>query len=464
MDELIFNGKTTDEIIRMLTTKTIDIPLWSKILKDYEPDYHRINFDTVGRKDKIRSNGEIDKAARISIGMEKLLTKRMTEFMFTIPVKRIYHNIDNNKIRQAIAKAMEAIYKYARIDSENKKRGVAYFASCEIFTLWYTVKRNNKLYGFDAKHKLKCKTFSPMDGVELYPLFDQYDDMVAMSVKCSRLDGTKKITYFETYTANRRLKWIDDGSGWDNIVDEDISILGKIPGVYIPRQQPIFHGLSPIREEIEYTLSRNSDVIAYNSAPVLKIIGKLMGGQKEDKGETQRVFRIENGGDMGYVAWSQAIEALRYHVSTLTGMFWAQGQMPDISFEQMKSLGNIGYDARQTLLTDAHLKVGDESGAWIEAFERENNVIKAFLVNMKPEWKEEIENVEVEHVITPFIQNDEMSEIKKWTTANGGKPIVSHLESIQNAGISSDPVKSLDAINEEEAKAAVAQSVMDSYM
>ena len=41
-----------------------------------------------------------------------------------------------------------------------------------------------------------------------------------------------------------------------------------------------------------------------------------------------------------------------------------QAQMPDISFENMKSLGNIGYDSRRTLLTDAHLKIGEESGPW----------------------------------------------------------------------------------------------------
>ena len=53
----------------------------------------------------------------------------------------------------------------------------------------------------------------------------------------------------------------------------------KIPGVYTYRPVPIYHGLSYIRKEIEYTLSRNSDVIAYNSAPILKIAGGMKGGE-----------------------------------------------------------------------------------------------------------------------------------------------------------------------------------------
>lgn len=455
MTMLDINGKSPSEIVKILSEKQLDIPLWEKIKRDYEPKLHRINFDKTGREDKVRSSGRVDRASRIHIGLEKLLTARMSEFMFALPVKRIYHNIEDNPTRQEIAKAMEAIYKYARIDTENKKRAVAYFASCEVFTVWYTVKSPNARYGFPSEYKLKCRSFSPMDDVDLYPLFDEYGDMLAMSMQYTRKDGIEEHTYFEAYTDSFHRKWERKGGEWEEISSEDIVIVGKIPGVYISRPQPIYDGLSHIREEIEYTLSRNSDTIAYNSAPILKIVGQLSG--VENKGETQRVYRLENGGNIEYVSWSQAIEALRYHVSTLLNVFWSQGQMPDISFEQMKSLGNIGYDARQTLLTDAHLKVGDESGPWIEALERETNVIKAFLKQMNTEWASEIDEIEVEHIISPFIQNDEANEIKKWTTANGGKPVVSQLESIQNLGISQDPQKTLEQINAEAAQASAMQ-------
>ena len=124
--------------------------------------------------------------------------------------------------------------------------------------------------------------------------------------------------------------------------------------------------------------------------------------------------------------------------------------MPDISFSNMRSLGNIGYDARQTLLTDAHLRIGDESGAIIEMLEREGNVIKAILKEMNKAWENEIDNVEIEHVITPFIQNDEKAEIDKWVNACGGKAIVSQLDAIRYFGASTDPERTLEQIQEEE--------------
>ena len=450
MDEItaIFDSsRPIDNIINDLKEKSVCVPLWDKLIKDYEPTLHDIVSDTITRKDKIKSDGTVEKASRIYIGLEKLLTKRMTEFMFSIPVKRIYHNIENNKTRQQIAKAIENIYKYARIDSENIKRGNTYFASCEVFTIWYTVEKPNTLYGFQSKYKLKWKPYSPMDGVKLYPLLDELGDMLAMSFEYAKKIGQEEFTFFETYTAHTHYKWKQRGSEWEQIKAESIDIQ-KIPGIYIYRPVPIYHGLSYLRNEIEYTLSRNSDVIAYNSAPILKVAGEIQG--KEDKGESRRIFRVENGGDVSYVSWSQAIEALKYHVNTLTNLFWAQSQMPDISFENMKSLGNIGFDARQTLLTDAHLKVGDESGAWIEAFERECSVIKAFAKRMNTSWDNEVDNVEVEHIITPFIQMDEDATTDRLIKQNGGKAIKSQLQTIREAG-SNDPEATLQQIQKEEA-------------
>lgn len=453
MDEItvIFDsGRPVDDIINDLKNKSVDVPEWSKLLKDYEPTKHRIVDDKETRKDKIKSDGQVEKASRIYIGLEKLLTKRTTEFAFAIPVRRVYHNTEDNDKRQQIAKAIEAVYKYARIDSENIKRGNAYFASCEIFTIWYAVEKPNSLYGFKSKYKLKCKTYSPMDGVKLYPLFDELGDMLAMSFEYKKKLKDKEVTFFETYTADKHYKWKQEDGAWESIMaPEKITFfLGKIPGAYVYRPVPIYHGLSYIREEIEYTLSRNSDVIAYNSAPVLKVAGKIVGD--EEKGESRRIFRLQDGGDVSYVSWSQSIEALKYHVETLLKLFFMQGQMPDLSFENMKSLGNIGFDARQMILSDAHLKIGDESGAWIEFFERECNVIKEFLKFMNTNWKDEIDNVEVEHIITPFIQNDEDALISRVQKGNGGKAIFSHLESIRIAGYSNDPAETLRQIQEED--------------
>lgn len=470
----IFSAGSAGTIINELKKKSVEVPDWAeKLIKDYEPTKHKICTDLIGRKDRERSDGVLEKASRIYIGMEKLLSHRYNEYTFSLPVKRAYSNIDDNKTRQEIANAIEAIYKHARIDAVNLKRGLAYYAACEIFTIWYTVERENTLYGFPSKYKLKCKTYSPMDGVLLYPLIDDKDDMLAMSFEYVKKDGEKSVTYFETFTEDRHYKWKRDSSsadGWSEELSEvsedgetksgeSISIL-KIPGAYLWRPVPVYHGLSYIREEIEYTLSRNSDVIAYNSAPVLKIAGKVIG--EENKGEARRAWRMENGGDVAYVSWNQSVDALKYQIEMLVKLFFMQAQMPDVSFDNLKGLGSIGYDARQTLFTDAHLKIGDEAGPWIEFLERECNVIKAFLKKMNVKWEKEVDNVDVEHIITPFVQNDEKYEIEKWMKANGDKPLVGHLESIRKAGVSEDPDATFEEY-EREQNASMEQRVNDIF-
>ena len=237
-------------------------------------------------------------------------------------------------------------------------------------------------------------------------------------------------------------------NGWRELLNEEID---KINGVYGYRGKPVFYPLSHIRKEIEYTISRNSNVIALNAAPILKVIGGLTNPDAEgDKGAGKKVYRVETGGDVGYVTWQQAIEAIKYQVDSLLKLFFMQLQLPDLSMENMKNLGNIGYDARQTLLSDAHLKVGDEKGAFIEFFEREANVIKHFLKIMNPSWAKDIDDIDIEHVITPFIQNDEKADIDKLMTANGGKALMSQRDSIKRFGFSDDPDQTLKEIQEDD--------------
>lgn len=438
--------------VSALKEKSVCVPSWESLLPYYETKKHNILFDKTTRVDKVRSDGTVERASRISIGLEKLLTKRVNEFTFAIPVRRVYSNTEGNDTRKQIAKALELIFKHARINSENKKRGLAYYACCEILTIWFTVEKEHTLYGFPCKKKLKCKTFSPMDGTKLYPLFDELGDLVAVSVEYSRKVKTTEMQFFETYTANKHFKWVNDTSngGWKELTvegGEDIEIM-KIPAIYNYRPVPVYDDLVILREELEYSLSRNSDVIAYNSAPVLKVAGGIQGEEK--KGEERRVVRVVNGGDVSYVSWQQSIDALKFQVDTLLKLFFMQAQIPDISFENMKSLGNIGYDARMTMLMDAHLKIGDESGNWLEFLDREVNVVKAFLKSLNVRWSSEVDNVDVENIITPFVQNDRKGLIETLTSANGGKAVMSQLDSIRELGESSDPEATLRQIQEEE--------------
>lgn len=463
--EILGNTNSIDQKINALKKRTICVPLWSDLLKTYETSNHEVLTDTISLKDK--ENGE--KSSRIAIGLDKLLASRFNQFTFAIPVKREY-NKPSNDTQTAIISAIEKIYENAHIDTMNFKRGIAYYAACEMFTIWYTVKRENTIYGFPCKYKLKCKTFSPMDRVCLYPIIDELDDMIAMSFEYDKkVSDTKTITIFETYTEDRHFVWEKDnqGNSWEEKtaqIKEDGTvesgeqiIINKIPGVYLWRPFPVYDGLGGIRHELEYSLSRNGNVISYNSAPIVKVKGGIIG--KEKKGESSRIWRVESDGDISYVSWNQSQDAVINQTNTLLKLYWMLSQMPDISFDNMKGLGNIGYDARQTLFTEARLKITEESGAWKECFEREFNVIKAFLKQMNQSWANEIDNITCKHIITPYVPEDENNSINVRMKANGGLPVESQLESIIKLGQSKDPISTLKEIRKDQAASAFAQQV-----
>lgn len=463
--EILGNTNSIDQKINALKKRTICVPLWSVLLKTYETSNHEVLTDTLSLKDK--ENGE--KSSRIAIGLDKLLASRFNQFTFAIPVKREY-NKPSNDTQTAIIGAIEKIYENAHIDTMNFKRGIAYYAACEMFTIWYTVKRENTIYGFPCRYKLKCKTFSPMDRVCLYPIIDELDDMIAMSFEYDKkVSDTKTITIFETYTEDRHFVWEKDnqGNSWEEKtaqIKEDGTvesgeqiIINKIPGVYLWRPFPVYDGLGGIRHELEYSLSRNGNVISYNSAPIVKVKGGIIG--KEKKGESSRIWRVESDGDISYVSWNQSQDAVINQTNTLLKLYWMLSQMPDISFDNMKGLGNIGYDARQTLFTEARLKITEESGAWKECFEREFNVIKAFLKQMNQSWANEIDNITCKHIITPYVPEDENNSINVRMKANGGLPVESQLESIIKLGQSKDPISTLKEIRKDQAASAFAQQV-----
>jgi hypothetical protein len=434
----IIDDRPVEEIIRDLKKKSVEVIPWKTLEKEFNPKLHAIVTDKTLRPDKVRKNGTIEKVARITYGGQRLAARRMTQMAFAIPVKRLY-DTKKDKVKEEQARAIEAVYKTARIDSINTKRMFAYFASCEIASMWFPVKREgNETYGFKSDYELRCRSYSPMDSkfsriecAGLYPVFDNSGDMIYMSFEYYRIEDNKKIQYFETFSKTEHFVWKNDG-GWKKSDDPDDFfevVIQKHPLSYLQRPLPIWEDTSANNQEIEFALSRESDILKKNSAPIVKLEGKLLNGEAPETETAREVYQMENGGNVAYVTWEQQIEALRYFIETLKKNTEEELQLPSLSLESMKSLGNIGYDARKTLLTDPHLKVGDESGDIIEFLDRECNVIKAFLGEMNTKWKDSIKDLKVTHVITPFIQNDEKEDIEKYSKAAGGSPSP-HRESV----------------------------------
>lgn len=450
--DIIRLDRPAEEIIADLREKSVTVPSWggrNGLQWEYDPKKHPVMNKSV-YPDIVEPDGRVDYVTRITCNLQQLAVRRMAELCCGVPVKRVYSPED--QLQKEVAGYLEKIFMRNRIDSVNTERLGMLFAGCEVMTLWYAVEQRNSAYGFDSLIKLRCRNFSPMLGDSLYPLFDETGDLIALSVGYRRKVASRTVTYFDTYTAERHYKWADAGRGWSLEEEDDISRIGKIPGVYMYRPTPIWEDTSRIVYEIEWAMSRNGNYLRKNSKPLFVVFADeeiAYGGEGSESSEFKSILQYPKGSTAGYVTWAQAVENLKFHVAELRQSFFTQLQLPDWSYESMKATPMSG-ESRKQLFIDAQLKVRDESGRLLEFFDREVNVVKAFLrLAMGERYAAAITALPVENVITPFTISEEKDTINNLMTANGNKPIISQREAIEQLGWSADVDKTLQEITDE---------------
>lgn len=452
--EEILNSETmtADEKIAALSEKALNVPAWLGrygIEQEYNPKKHPVA--NTGKYPDIITEDGIQAVTRILLPFQKLAAKRMTELVTGIPVKRVYK--PQNDRQKEVAAFLEAIYDKTRIDSVNVERFRRLFAGCEIMTLWYAVEQPNNIYnGVKSLLKLRCRTFSPMLGDNLYPLFDEYGDMVAMSVGYTRKIGKKSVRFYDCYTATRHVKWSTETGTMAEVENEPIT-LGKIPAIYAWREKPIWEDTSNMVYEMEWSLSRNGNYLRENSKPIFAVFADEQisyGDEKSGDKEFKSVLQYPKGSTAGYITWAQSVESLKYQVSELRNLFFTSLQLPDWSYEKMSQTALSG-ESRKQLFIDAQLKVKDEKGTLIEFLDRETNVVKSFAkIILGEAYHADIDALPVEQVVTAYTITDKKDEITNLMTANGNKPLMSQRESIEKFGESDDVDKTLEEIRQDE--------------
>lgn len=447
IEELILAGTELNTLFEILKEKTISVPRWGGVNgleSEYDPRMHPV-MNKSKYPDLVTSEG-VQAVTRVAFDFQRLATKRLSELVCGIPVKRVY--APRNEKQKEVADFMECVYERNRIDSVNVERTNMLFAGCEVLTLWYALVEENSLYGQKSKLKLRCKNFTPMKGEEIYPLFDEYGDLIAMSIGYSRKQGGKLVEYLDTYTANLHIKWNNASGEWEE-VERDKITLGKIPAVYAYRPTPCWEHTSNAVYEMEWAISRSGNYLRENSKPLFVVFADesiAYGDEKSPNREFKAVAQFPKGSTAQYVTWEQSTEALKYHIEQLRTMFFTQLQLPDWSYERMSQQALSG-ESRKQMFIDAQLKVKDESGRLAEFFDREANVIKAFIKLIFGEsYHADIEELAIEHIITPYTITDEADTIDNLLKANGNEPLISHKESIELYGHSKNVDETLKEI------------------
>jgi hypothetical protein len=395
-------SSNTDEIINKLSISSFSLPTWSSLEKQYDPTKHSI-FDTSIYPQKLDENGR-DEFKRTAFALQQLATSRMAQVMFSNPVKRTY-SYDKTKESLKEAEAIiEELYRTQNfIDSGNVERCKKLNAACQFVTIWYTVEKPNIVAEQETKFKLKHKTYSEFDGYTIYPITDDFGELIVLSV--SYKDSTD-VEHFEIYTRTNYFKY-DKIDGW--ILNEVSKPINVFPCSYMNIKQPIWGGEAGTNliEQLEEMESFQGLYIKKNSVPTYYIdYGELQEGSvksdtKESSTDARKLISVGRNGKMVAVNWDGANEAIKDRFARIRNAFFEQVQMADTSFATMIN-ANISADSKELLFSDSKAKAKDLGGEWEIFFYEELLIVKEFAKVMFPKYVKDFDFISIRSEVVPY--------------------------------------------------------------
>lgn len=472
--ESISDSSSIEKAIDVLKEKRIgESPKIEEIQKELDPAKHKIMDETHRPNKKVKADleaGEVadagtitvtkgnrktsvavrfEKVSRVALSYQSLIVGRAVAFIFGIPV--MYNCETEDETEKNIFNAVKKILHHNKEKYFNREIARELFSFTEVAELWFPIesKEKNSIYGFETSFKLKCIALKPSEKNKLYPYFDNTGNMLAFSRAYSLKEDDKDVEYFETYTDTKIYKFRKGESGWETLENTNNAI-GKIPIIYARQPEVEWYRAQNIIESDEELRSNFSDTNKYHSSPTILAKGKVEGFGK--KGEAGKLIQMDVNADAKYLEWSNASESVKTEHSMNREDIFALTQTPDISFNNVKSLGNLGVAAQKMLFMDAHLKVMDKEEILGEYLQRRINLILAFLATMNTQFKGKVDNMIITPEITPYIMGDQKETVTNVTSAVSAG-IMSRQTGIEQLGIVNDAEAELKRMQEEEAAA-----------
>lgn len=444
IEDILAIEKPGDQVAQ-LKLRATSLPVKADIEKDYDISSHTIK-DTVLRPNKaiyetndsgVRELVRYEIPARIAIPVQKLIVNRAVAFLFGNPVRISAQTTTDPE--KTVLSAIKEILKDAKIDTFNRKVARDIFRGTEAAEYWFPVpvgEGDDDMYGIGSRFKLRCAVFSPMRGDDLYPLFDETGDLIAFSREYSRTELGKVTTYFETYTAKEKREYVrnEHGSYADPTVTPNV--INKIPIVYGVQNQTEWADVQDLIDRIEKIYSNFADTNDYHGSPTIVVKGNVKGFAK--KGEQGKIIEVDNNSDASYMSWPHAPESVKLEIENLWNTIYCMTQTPDISFDQVKGLGQLSGVALKLLFIDAHLKVKAKQEIFDDYIQRRLSILKAYTGALSTKYKAVAQRMVIDHEIIPYMVDDIASLVDMLTTANAGKPVVSTKTAVALAGLSHD--------------------------
>lgn len=396
MEELLLQLATEpDKVIAKIKEQSKDTAKITEYQKEYKEKDRTIRETQVAtiQKDKNVGTGEkarLVKAVRIPINFAKKIVTTATAFEVGKPVTLIPSE------ENSLSMLFSNIWKTNRIDSKIADLIRLKKSETQVAIQFYIVDLKpesilNKILvkiGLKSQAKeIKSKILNNKDGI-MTPYFDSSGNMIAFMWQYkAKGNSDKELNHVEIWDAEK-YHYLNDESG--KTAYETNPILhgfDRIPIVYISQEEPEWFDVKEMIDRIEVSLSKLGASNDYSAYPLLQIFGEV--NSFPDKDESGKVLQFpmtkdDEGkyvnGKAEFLSAPNAVESAKVELEMLKGFIYSISHTPDLSFDNVKGLGNVSAVALKLLFLDAVIKATINEGENRTMIERIINVILSGIV------------------------------------------------------------------------------------
>lgn len=423
---------------------------------EYNPKDHKVTNKTA-RPDKMlkEEDGNVTgtvTVARLPLAIQKKIVLVSAAFLGTPKLQCTPEGDAQENLFAGINKTWDD----NKLDYSFKSIAKKVMAQRHAAELWYTKEADADYWNgtnIDGKFKLSMKVLSACKGDTLYPVFDEYGDMVAFGrgYKIKDEEG-KEINHFDVYTADQIYYSKNVNSSWlfadaARVYSEGFksipNVIKKIPVIYYWQPLTEWEDVQPLIERLETKISNHADTNDYYDSPIVKAKGDVKGFS--GKGESGKVLEMSEGADAEYLTYDSLPESMRMEMENLQKFIYSLTSTPDVSFDNLKSLGYFSTVAMQTMFMDAHLKAADKEEIFGEGLQRRVNYIKAALSVIDGKLKPALP-MPVKPVFKYFLPENHVEQVETLAKALGAG-IISKETAIKLNPLVSDAKAEITEIN-----------------
>ena len=269
--------------------------------------------------------------------------------------------------------------------------------------------------------EVKVKVLSVKNG-DFFPHFDEYGDMDAFtrSYKAIYAEDGEERDFLWIQTANQELLYVDISGNWQLVNGyPQPNLAKKITVVYAEQDEPEWEDVASSIDYYENRLSRMIDTNDYFGDPILKNFGESALPSKNTVGKQitfPKYVDPESGnelhGDAEYLVWQQSIDSIKLELETLRNEIYSGSSTPDLSFENMKSIGSLSGTAIELMFIEAFIKAAEGMEIFGPVVQRSISVVRALMSNVtNTQYKEDLKKAKPKVTFSTVLPDDLMELI-----------------------------------------------------